>query len=127
MEKKYIYLLVIFAILLVTGCSNEKNKFDLLKGDWKASPENQKVYKIGSDGETSGGKEDYILKCDGNGYYDLKTKTEDLANAHYTITDNIVTFYDEGRQILGICKINNNELDCSEKSYYAFKYTKVED
>ena len=125
--KKIVISLVIVAItILMTGCIVKKNNNDILKGNWIVTIENQRVYQIGSNNETKGGKEDYYLECDGNGKYDLRTKTEDLANASYTISNNIVTFYDEGRQILAICKHNNNELDCNEKSYYAFKYTKIE-
>ena len=79
------------------------------------------------DNEIVGGIEDYYLECDGKGYYDLTTKKEDLANASYTISKDTVTFYDEGRQVLAICKINSNELDCSKKSYYSFKYKRIEE
>ena len=97
---------------------------DKIQGKWIANKENQNVYQI-SPNKTRGGKEDYYLECN-KGSYSLKTKTDNLANAGYSIKKNTVTFYDEGKQILAICKINDNELDCSEKSYYAFKYTKVE-
>ena len=126
MKKKIIYsLLVVIGLFMITGCKNSQDEYDVLKGKWKAIPENQNIFEYL--GEIVGGREDYFLECDGNGYYDLKTKTEDLANASYTISDNnVVTFYDEGKEILGICKINDNELDCSKKSYYAFKYVKME-
>lgn len=125
MRKKMFNLLIIVEIFILMGCGTDKDKYDALKGIWKSSIENQNIYNI-DDGEIVGGKEDYFLKCDGRGYYELTTESEDLANARYTVLDNIVTFYDEGREILGICKINDNELDCTMKSYYAFKYTKIE-
>ena len=125
MKKVIISLIIIITSILMTGCSDNKSNDDILKGSWIATIENQRVYQIDSN-KTKGGKEDYFLECDGNGNYALKTKTEDLANAGYTISDNTVTFYDEGRQLLAICKYNNKELDCNEKSYYAFKYTKIE-
>ena len=120
MKDKLIYSLLIISFILITGCNN---KTDILKGTWKASIENQNIYKVGND--TVGGQEDYYLECDGKGYYELKTKKEDLANASYKINKNTVTFYDEGKEILAICEINNNELDCSRRSNYAFRYIKI--
>lgn len=114
-------LLIVLGLFVIVGCKN--NKYDTLKGKWKASSENQRVFE--NLGEIVGGKEDYYLECDGKGHYDLTTKSEDLANARYKISGNNVTFYDEGREILAKCKINKNELDCSSKSYYAIKYTKL--
>lgn len=126
MKKRIISILIIVVTILMTGCNIKKNKSDILKGSWIATIENQRVYQIGPNNETKGGKEDYFLECDGTGNYALRTKTQDLANASYTVSDNVVTFYDEGRQILAICKHNNKELDCNEKSHYAFKYTKID-
>ena len=122
MKKIIFFLIIVNSIILMVGCSDKKN--DILKGIWVATPKNQRVYQIGPN-KTKGGKEKYFLECD-NGKYTLRTKTEDLANASYTISDNIVTFYDEGRQILGICKHKNKELDCNETSHYAFKYKRLE-
>lgn len=124
MKKITISIIIIITIILINGCRFKKNS-DILKGKWLATPKNQRVYQIGPNNETKGGKEDYYLECDGNGNYSLRTKTEDLANAGYTISKNTVTFYDEGRQILAICKYNDNGLDCNEKSFYAFKYEKM--
>ena len=105
-------------------CRNQKNDNDLLIGMWVATPDNQNVYQIGADNETRGGIEDYYLECREDGSYALRTKTSDLANASYMVSEDVVTFYDEGRQILAICRLNDLELDCSEKSYYAFLYTR---
>ncbi|MBR5369705.1 MAG: hypothetical protein IK137_00195 [Bacilli bacterium] len=121
MKKKIIYILIlILGLFIITGCS----KYDVMKGTWKASIENQNIHHD-SDNEVTGGKEDYYLKCDGEGNYDLTSKSGDLANARYVVDKNIVTFYDEGRELLSICKINGRELDCSIQSYYAFKYVKI--
>lgn len=119
MKKVVSSVLVIISLFMITGCKKEES-YDVLKGKWIATTENQRIY------ETSGGEEDYYLECDGKGHYDLTSDSGDLANARYSIKDNTVTFYDEGREVLGICKLNDDELDCSEKSYYSFKYTKVE-
>ena len=113
MKKIVLSILIIMGVLVITGC----DKYDSLKGKWKAPIEYQKVGK----------EEDYYLECNGKGYYDLTDKSGDLANASYKVSNTKVTFYDEGRQILAICKIKGNELDCSEKSYYSFKYIKVKD
>ncbi|MBQ3307513.1 MAG: hypothetical protein IJG68_04900 [Bacilli bacterium] len=127
MKKKIIGLLMIITIILVTGCSNEKNDYDSLKGNWKATTENQNIYQTGANGETSGGKEDYILKCDGKGNYSLNTSNKEIANGSYSISDNTITFKDDGNMIIGLCKlIDNKELDCSEKSQYAFRYIRTE-
>ena len=123
MKKIIFSLLIIVSLFMITGCSKDKD--DILKGTWKATIENQKRYKYGDD--VVGGIEEYFLKCDGKGHYDLTSKSGDLANASYSIKDDTVTFYDEGREILGICTINNNELNCIKKSYYAFKYIKIEE
>ena len=127
MKKIVITLMIVSVIILTIVFIAKKNSHDILKGNWIATVENQRIHQIGPNNGTRGGKEDYYLECDGNGKYSLRTKTEDLANASYIVSENIATFYDEGRQILAICKCNNNELECNEKSYYAFKYTKVDD
>ncbi|MBQ6286017.1 MAG: hypothetical protein IJK67_06920 [Bacilli bacterium] len=127
--KKQILGILLIGILVIglTGCSNEKNKYDSLKGDWIATTENQNVYQTGANGETSGGKEDYILKCDGNGNYSLNTSNKKIAKGSYSISDKAITFKDDGNMTIGLCKlVDNKELDCSEKSQYAFKYIKVE-
>ena len=119
MKNKIIYtLLIIVALIITTGCNN---KYDIWKGIWIASIENQRVYEE----DNVGGIEDYYLKCNGKGLYDLTSNSGDLANARYKISNNVVTFYDEGREILAICKIKEDVLDCTEKSYYAVKYIKV--
>lgn len=115
--KKIFCLFLIMCF--ISGCSSE----DSLKGKWKASIENQKVYNF-SDGTSRGGVEEYILECDGKGHYDLYSKSGNLANSYYKISKKSVTFFDEGRKVLAICKINNDELDCSEKSYYSTKYVR---
>ena len=120
-KNKLLSLFVVIILFAITGCGN--SKYEALKGKWKASIDNQNVYND----ETIGGKEDYFLELDEDGSYELTTKSSDLANGRYTISNkNVITFFDEGREILGICKFNNNELDCSEKSYYAFKYIKID-
>ena len=124
MKFKTIFaLLVITFILIISGCSTKKNH---LTGKWVASTENQKTYQM-DDGSIKGGNEEYILECYDDGSYDLKEGENDLANARFKISNDKVTFYDEGSQILAICKIldNNKILDCSEKSYYAIKYTRI--
>lgn len=114
-------VLIFIICIIITGCGN---KNQILNGTWIATTDNQIIHKL-FDGEVQGGKETYYLECDNKGYYDLKTKNEDLANARYSISKNEVIFYDEGNKILAKCKlINNKILDCSEKSYYAKKYKK---
>jgi hypothetical protein len=123
MKKKIILsLVIVLGLFMVTGCGKKE---DNLKGKWKAIPSNQNVYQTDLE-ETVGGKEDYFLECNGKGSYELKSKTEDYISGTYKVLKNKVTFYDEGRSVIAICKIDDKELDCSEKSYYAFKYTKVE-
>ena len=122
MKKIILSILIIISLFMIIGC---KNKEDVLKGKWVANIENQKIYEF--DDYTVGKEEEYFLECDGKGHYDLTSISGDLANASYSIKNDTVTFYDEGREILGICVINNNELDCTKKSYYAYKYTKVEE
>lgn len=115
--KKKCFMLLLF-LVIISGCSN---KNDLIKGDWKATTEDQKVY------DDKGGIKEYILKCYSDGSYDLKEGEQDLANSTYKISKDIVTFYDEGKEILAICQLqkNNTILDCQKKSYYSFKYTKI--
>ncbi len=65
--KKILLCLLCGTILLgVTGCGS-----DSLNGKWIATTENQNIYQINEDGDELGGKEDYILECDGNGNYKL--------------------------------------------------------
>ena len=122
MKKSLFNLLVILSVItVITGCSINK-KEDLLKGKWKATIEYQKDNRINKE------KDDFILECNGKGLYDLRKNKEDLANANYTISKNNVKFYDESHNVLAICKlIDNKELDCNEKSYYAYKYIKIEE
>ena len=125
MKNKIIYsFLIILSLFIITGCENNNGKYDAMKGTWKASIENQNFYQ-NTDNEIVGGKEDYYLKCDGKGFYDLTAKSGDLANARYSISNKTVTFYDEANIVLSVCKLNKKELDCSEKGYYAFKYIKI--
>lgn len=120
MKKILLIITLIFTVTtIITGCNNKKE--DIIKGKWKANVENQRKNRENKE------KDEYVLECNGKGQYDLKKQNQDLANASYKIEKNTVTFYDEGRKILALCKlINNKELDCSEKSYYAYKYIKIE-
>ena len=107
MKKKLMFsLIIVVALVIVTGCNN-KEKEDSLKGRWVSENEN------------------YYLISDGKGHYDVKTDEEDYVSAIYSISKNKVTFYDEGRDVLAICKLNSNELDCTEKYNYATKYVRV--
>ena len=124
--KKELFCLIsiIFFVTIIVVYGNSKS--DVLKGKWKASVEDQIIHQF-YDGSIRGGEEDYILECDGRGKYDLRDSSGDLANSGYTVSKNVVTFYDEGGKILAICKlVNNNELDCSQKSYYSIKYVRVD-
>ena len=112
-------LIISIILITITGCGK-----DSLKGKWEASTENQKIHQF-VDGTSRGGIEKYILEIDGKGHYDLRQGNEDLANSYYKISNNKVIFYDEGRKELAKCKIDKNELDCKEKSYYSTKYTKL--
>ena len=128
MKKKVLLsLLVIIGLFSIIGCrNNKKDKYDILKGTWKATPENQYVVQIDSDGNTFGGKEDYLLKCDGNGNYSLSIQEKEMAKGSYTISNNDITFKDDANMMISLCKlIDDNELDCSKKSQYAFKYIKI--
>ena len=121
MKKIFITLTIISITTILSGCNINKEKYDKLKGTWKAPIENQIVH------DNTKEKEEYILECDGKGLDDLRKNKQDLANSRYTIYNNKVTFYDEGRKILAICNIiNEKELDCSEKTYYSYKYIKIE-
>lgn len=112
-----------FLILAITGCT--KN-FDILKGEWIATTDNQNIYQTDGDENKIGGKEDYMLECDGKGSYILNLEDNKTKTGTYTISkDNKITFKDDNSMLIGICELSNdNELNCSEKSTYAFKYTK---
>ena len=62
--KKELMLIFVFIVLTMTGCGQAT---DSLKGKWIATTDNQNIYQIDKDGNTKGGKEDYVLECDGNG------------------------------------------------------------
>lgn len=67
MKKIFLCLLFVSLLISVTWCGTN----DLLKGKWIATTKNQNIYQINEDGDAFGGKEDYILECDGNGNYIL--------------------------------------------------------
>lgn len=129
MKKKKIFIIIFafFMVITITGCdTKEKKEYDVLRGQWKASIEHQNVYQTGPNEERIGGKEEYILNFDGNGNYSISDQKKEFAKGSYTILDNAITFKDDGNMVIGLCKlIDNKELDCSEKSQYAFKYIRV--
>lgn len=124
--KLKIKTILIYGILIlgITGCG--KNH-DVLKGEWIATIDNQNIYQIDGDGNKIGGKEDYILECNGKGSYILNLEDNHTENGTYIISkNNKITFKDDNSMLIGICELlNDNELECSEKSTYAFKYTKI--
>ncbi len=126
-----IYLLVITLLFIGCGKTNDKEEkieYDILKGKWIASIENQNVYQTGPNVETNSGIEEYILECDGEGNYTISTQNREFAKGTYSISDdNITVKEDTTNMIISLCKlVDNRELDCSDKSLYAFKYTKIE-
>lgn len=124
MKTKTITILTYgFLILAITGC--DKN-FDILQGEWIATTDNQNIYQTDENRNKIGGKEDYILECDGKGNYILNLEDNQIKNGTYTISkDNKIIFKDDDNMLVGVCELSNdNTLNCSEKSTYAFKYTK---
>ena len=120
--KKEIMLIFVFMVLAMTGCSQTT---DSLNGKWIATTDNQKIYQIDKNGNINGGKEDYILECDGNGKYTLTLENNQTKKGTYTIDDKNITFKDESNLLVGICELaNNDEIICNETSTYASKYTK---
>lgn len=112
-----------FLILGITGC---RKNFDVLKGKWIATTENQKIYQINENGDKIGGKEEYVLECDGNGNYTLTLENKITKNGKYIIgNDNKITFKDDSDLLVGICELlNDSQINCDEISTYALKYTK---
>ena len=122
MKRKLIILTVGITLLGITGCSNNK---DILEGKWIAKTENQKIYQINKDGDTTGGKEDYILECDGKGSYTITLENKETKGGTYNINNNIIVFKDDSDLLIAECKLDNNEITCdNETSTYALKYTK---
>ena len=123
MKKKISFCLLCGVFLIaITGCGNN----DLLNGRWIATTENQNIYQVNEDGSELGGKEDYILECDGNGNYSLTLENNQTEIGTYTIDNNKkITFKDDSDLLVGICELSSDEeINCNEKSTYAFKYIK---
>ena len=118
--KKIINIILIS--ITITGCTDNKN--NILKGTWTATPNNQNIYQTKE--ELTKHTENYILTCDEKGTFTLKIENNNTIKGYYTASkNNNVTFINDGNSILAECKlIDNKELDCKEKSTYAFKYTK---
>ena len=110
-------------VLGLVGCGKELDK---LHGEWTATIENQNVYQIDGSGNKVGGKEEYLLECDGKGKYTLKIENGQTKNGTYSIAeDDKITFKDDNNMLISICELSNkNEIKCNEKSTYASKYTK---
>ena len=125
MKKKIVIsLLLVIGLFLITGCNNDE-ELDALKGKWKASIEHQNVYQV-DDAETIGGKDDYILECDGKGNYTITISDTDAYKGSYTIDDNSIIVKDDVNMVIGMCTlVSNKEIDCKEQSHYAYKYTKI--
>lgn len=115
-------ILVCGVLLLgVSGCGK---RYDSLKGKWIASTKNQYVAQVDGEGNTVGGKKDYILELDGMGKYVLNLDDGEKEGTYSISEDNIVSFKDESNLLVGVCNIKDNELDCSLMSTHAFKYIK---
>lgn len=122
MKKLFLCLLSVSLLIGITGCGTSAS----LKGKWIATTENQNVYQIDEDGDELGGKGDYILECDGNGNYTLTLENNQTEKGTYTIDNNKkITFKDNNDLLVGICELSSDEeINCNEKSTYAFKYIK---
>ena len=122
MKKLFLCLLSVSLLIGITGCGTSAS----LKGKWIATTENQNVYQIDEDGDELGGKGDYILECDGNGNYTLTLENNQTEKGTYTIDNNKkITFKDDSDLLVGICELSRDEeINCNEKSTYAFKYIK---
>lgn len=112
-----------FIILMITGCGTE---FDTLKGKWIATIENQNIYQVAGNNENIGGKEDYILECDGKGNYTLILEDKKTKTGKYIIKkNNRITFKDDNNFLVGVCELStDSEINCNETSTYAQKYTR---
>lgn len=120
MKRYYLtFIIIIVAILLISGCK----KKDVLYGTWVAAPENQIVYKLDGDNDV-GGKTDYTLKCDGFGNYELFLTEPKVIKGTYTIKDDLVTFMDDTKMVVGLCEVSKTEIDCDNPAFYAIKYIK---
>ena len=110
-------------VLGLVGCGKELDK---LHGEWTATIENQNIYQIDGSGNKVGGKEEYVLECDGKGNYTLKIENGQIKNGTYSIAeDDKITFKDDNDMLISVCELSNkNEIRCYEKSTYASKYTK---
>ena len=115
-------MLSVSLLIGITGCGTSAS----LKGKWIATTENQNIYQIDEDGDELGGKEDYILECDGNGNYTLTLENNQTEKGTYNIDNNKkITFKDDSDLLVGICELSSDEeINCNEKSTYAFKYIK---
>lgn len=123
-RRIFIIILFLFIAITLTGCGTKK---DELYGKWIAKPEDQLVFYTNAK-DTVGGRKDYILDIDGKGNFKLKLNKKETKKGSYTIQDKEIIFKDEKDLIISNCKIKNKkELDCSENSTYAIKYTKVKD
>ena len=122
MKKLFLCLLSVSLLIGITGCGTSAS----LKGKWIATTENQNIYQVNEDGDELGGKEDYILECDGNGNYTLTLENNQTVKGTYTIDNNKkITFKDDSDLLVGICELSSDEeINCNEKSTYAFKYIK---
>lgn len=112
-------------LIVLSGCGERK---DMLEGTWSATVENQNQTIIDNDGNTQGRNEDYYLECNESGSFTLKTKKETIVMGYYEISDDKqISFTDESNGLLAVCElVDKKELDCSEHSTYAFKYTKID-
>ena len=124
MKNNILKLLAIsFIFLTIVGCNKKEKEINenTIKGKWIATTENQNQY-IKKGKEKYGGKNDYYLECTNNSFT-LKIDDNNTIKGTYTISDsNQITFIDEEEYTLAICDLINNEIDCSKKSTYAFKY-----
>ena len=122
MKKLFLCLLSVSLLIVITGCGTSAS----LKGKWIATTENQNIYQIDEDGDELGGKEDYILECDCNVNYTLTLENNKTEKGTYTIDNNKkITFKDDSDLLVGICELSSDEeINCNEKSTYAFKYIK---
>ena len=83
MKKIFLCLLGVSLLIGITGCGTS----DSLNGKWIATTENQNIYQVNEDGDELGGKEDYILECDGNGNYTLTLENNQTKKGTYTILE----------------------------------------
>ncbi len=82
---------------------------DDLKGKWIATIENQNIYQIDGNNESIGGKEDYILECDGKGNYTLILENKKTITGKYIIEkNNRITFKDDSNFLVGVCELSTD-------------------